>query len=93
MVITYSHIEPGMHKYKLNKIRVNVLEGMYNKAYIQPEKKCIDNPRLRLRFKEAIREAHEICSNTKNSYECHLAWHEVDELEDSMMRQGLKECE
>jgi len=93
MTITCSHIDPGMHKYKLNKIRVNVLEGMYNKAHIQPERKNIDNLRLRLRFKEAIKEAHEICSNTKNSYECHIAWHEVDELEDSMMRQDLKECE
>jgi hypothetical protein len=93
MSFTCSHIEPGMHRYKLNKIRENVLETMYNKSFTRPEKKGHDNPRLRLRFKEAIKEAHEICANTKNSYECHIAWYEVDELEDSLMRQDLKDYE
>jgi len=91
MTITCSHIDRVLHRHKLNKIRANVLENVYNKPFIQPEIKIRDNPRLRLRFKEAIKEAHEICATTKNSYECHLAWHEVDELEDSMMRQDLKD--
>lgn len=93
MVILCSHIEGGMHRYKLNKIQVNVLDGMYGKPFINPEHKSRDNLRLRLRFKEAIKEAHEICATTKNSYECHLAWYEVDELEDSLMRQDLKDYE
>ena len=43
--------------------------------------------RLRLRFKEAIQEAQEICQEEgKKSKECHLAWYEVDELEDAMSR-------
>lgn len=82
--------ESGLHTYKLNKIRNNVLEKIYKGADVD-KSATRDNPRLRLRFKEAIREAHEICSNSKNSYECHLAWYEVDELEDSMMRQNLKD--
>jgi len=83
--------ESGLHAYKLNKIRNNVLEKIYKGADVDIKSTTRDNPRLRLRFKEAIREAHEICSNSKNSYECHLAWYEVDELEDSMMRQNLKD--
>ena len=46
----------------------------------------MDNPRLRLRFKEAIEEAQEIYELDVHSEECHLAWYEVDELEDSLMR-------
>ena len=91
MTIACSHIGGVLHNHKLNKIRVNVLDTLYNKPFIQPEKEIRDNPRLRLRFKEAIKEAREICAATKNSYECHLAWYEVDELEDSMMRQDLKD--
>ena len=45
----------------------------------------------RLRYNEAIKEALEICENNKNSKECHLAWYEVDELEDAMMRYNLKD--
>jgi len=43
--------------------------------------------RLRLRFTEAIKEAQEICEDNIESQECHWAWYEVDELEDSLMRQ------
>jgi len=43
--------------------------------------------RLRLRFTEAIKEAQEICEDNTESQECHWAWYEVDELEDSLMRQ------
>ncbi|MDB4675376.1 hypothetical protein OAE98_01175 [Akkermansiaceae bacterium] len=46
----------------------------------------IANPRLRLRFKEAIEEAQEICEEDITSEACHWAWYEVDELEDSIMR-------
>lgn len=43
--------------------------------------------RLRLRFREAIKEAQDICQdNGKKSKECQFAWYEVDELEDSMNR-------
>ena len=69
----------------------NVLNGLYEKPFVEKPKKKFDNPRLRFRFREAIKEAHEICDSTKNSYECELAWHEVDELDDAMMRQGLKD--
>ena len=46
----------------------------------------IANPRLRLRFREAIEEAQEICEEDTTSEACHWAWYEVDELEDSIMR-------
>jgi hypothetical protein len=40
-----------------------------------------------MRFKEAIRDAQEICTDEgAKSKQCHLAWYEVDELEDSMNR-------
>jgi len=45
-----------------------------------------NNVRLRFRFREAIKEAQDICAMDKNSQECHMAWYEVDELEDSLMR-------
>jgi hypothetical protein len=45
-----------------------------------------ENLRLRLRFTEAIKEAQEMCKMDKDSSECHWAWYEVDELEDSMLR-------
>jgi len=53
-------------------------------------KVCTDDRvylRLRLRFTEAIKEAQEICEDNIESQECHWAWYEVDELEDSLMRQ------
>jgi len=91
MNILCVHPESGLHAYKLKKIRNNVLENMYKGAEVDTQPVTRDNPRLRLRFKEAIREAHEICSKSKNSYECHLAWYEVDELDDCMSRQNLKD--
>lgn len=75
------------YKYKLAKTRENVLNELYEKKAVEQRPKRVDNMRLRLRFKEAIQEAQKICEEEgKNSKECHLAWYEVDELEDSMLR-------
>ena len=77
----------SLHKMKLRKIQVRTLNGLYHRPrLIPPDDAPPDNPRLRLRFKEAIEEAQEICELDVNSLECHLAWYEVDELEDSLMR-------
>jgi hypothetical protein len=76
-----------LHKMKLRKIQVRTLNGLYHRPrLIRPDDAPLDNPRLRLRFKEAIEEAQEICELDVHSEECHLAWYEVDELEDSLMR-------
>ncbi len=76
-----------LHKMKLRKIQVRTLNGLYHRPrFIRPDDAPLDNPRLRLRFKEAIEEAQEICELDVHSEECHLAWYEVDELEDSLMR-------
>ena len=83
-IATFS--ENNLYKIKLAKTRVNVLNGLYHRPPIRREPIVPDNPRLRLRFKEAIEEAQEICELDVNSLECHLAWYEVDELEDSLMR-------
>ena len=90
-MVAYVYSCNDVYKYRLAKTRENVLKGLYEKPSIEKPKKTFDNPRLRFRFREAIREAHKICDSTKNSYECELAWYEVDELEDAMMRQGLKD--
>lgn len=76
------------YKYRLEKTRKNVLNEIYEKQpiKIKPNKPVPENLRLHLRFKEAIEEAEEICSVDKNSKECHFAWYEVDELEDSIAR-------
>ena len=83
-VATFS--ENNLYKLKLAKTRANVLESLYNKPCVMEPNKIRENPRLRLRFKEAIEEAQEICELDKDSSECHWAWYEVDELEDSMTR-------
>ena len=84
-VATFS--ENNLYKLKLKKTRVNVLNGLYHRPPIKREvSNEIANPRLRLRFKEAIEEAQEICEEDAESQECHWAWYEVDELEDSIMR-------
>jgi hypothetical protein len=83
-VATFS--ENSLYKLKLAKTRKNVLESLYNKPPITEPKKIRENLRLRLRFTEAIKEAQEICELDKDSKECHWAWYEVDELEDSMAR-------
>ena len=84
-VATFS--ENNLYKLKLKKTRVNVLNGLYHRPHIKREvSNEIANPRLRLRFKEAIEEAQEICEEDMESQECHWAWYEVDELEDSIMR-------
>jgi hypothetical protein len=84
-IATFS--ENNLYKIKLAKTRKNVLEGMYRRPSIKREVSDeVANPRLRLRFKEAIEEAQEICEEDTTSEECHWAWYEVDELEDSIMR-------
>jgi hypothetical protein len=83
-IATFS--ENNLYKIKLAKTRVNVLNGLYHRPPIRREPIVPDNPRLRFRFTEAIKEAQEICALDKDSSECHWAWYEVDELEDSLMR-------
>lgn len=78
-----------MYKYKLAKTRVNVLNNLYHKRLPVVPHKPHENMRLRLRFKEAIYEAEHICKEDIDSNECHMAWDEVDELEDSMLRYSL----
>jgi hypothetical protein len=87
--ITYSQNNP--YEYKKFKIRSAILESIYRKPFscsIADNK--IDNARLRFRFREAIDDAHAICSDNMNSRDCYMAWEEVDELEDSMMRIGME---
>lgn len=79
--------ENNLYKIKLSKTRKNVLEGMYRRPSIVEVRPIRENLRLRLRFTEAIKEAQEICEDNVESQECHWAWYEVDELEDSLMRQ------
>ena len=76
----------SLYNIKLTKTRVNVLESVYQKPSITEPDKIRDNLRLRLRFTEAIKEAQELCKIDSKSSECHWAWYEVDELEDSMLR-------
>ena len=83
-VATFS--ENSLYKLKLAKTRKNVLEGMYKRPSIVEVRPIRENLRLRLRFTEAIKEAQEICEDNVESQECHWAWYEVDELEDSLMR-------
>jgi hypothetical protein len=79
--------ENNLYKIKLAKTRVNTLNRLYHRPPIRREPSDeVANPRLRLRFREAIEEAQEICEEDLNSEECHMAWYEVDELEDSIMR-------
>ena len=49
------------YKYKLIKTSQNVLNDVYEKKAVEQQPKQAENLRLRLRFKEAIQEAHEIC--------------------------------
>ena len=84
-IATFS--ENSLYKIKLTKTRKNVLEGMYRRPSIVEVRPIRENLRLRLRFTEAIKEAQEICEDNIESQECHWAWYEVDELEDSLMRQ------
>ena len=84
-VATFS--ENSLYKIKLAKTRKNVLESMYQRPSIAEVRPIRENLRLRLRFTEAIKEAQEICEDNTESQECHWAWYEVDELEDSLMRQ------
>mgnify|MGYP002701056256 FL=1 len=84
-IATFS--ENNLYKIKLAKTRKNVLEGMYRRPSVVEVRPIRENLRLRLRFTEAIKEAQEICEDNVESQECHWAWYEVDELEDSLMRQ------
>ena len=84
-IATFS--ENNLYKLKLKKTQVNVLNRLYHRPSIKREvSNEIANPRLRLRFKEAVEEAQEICEEDTTSEACHWAWYEVDELEDSIMR-------
>lgn len=74
------------YKHRLAKTRENVLNHIYESPPISPIPKIRENRRLRLRYKEAVQEAHEICSKDRTSNACHLAWYEVDELEESILR-------
>jgi hypothetical protein len=84
-IATFS--ENNLYKIKLAKTRKNVLEGVYRRPSVVEVRPIRENLRLRLRFTEAIKEAQEICEDNIESQECHWAWYEVDELEDSLMRQ------
>ena len=81
-----SYSSSDLYKYKLAKTRKNVLNNLYEKKAVEQHPKPTENLRLRLRFKEAIEEAQEICEEDTASEACHWAWYEVDELEDSIMR-------
>ena len=83
-VATFS--ENNLYKIKLARIRQNVLEGMYQRPSVAEVRPIKENLRLRLRFTEALKEAQDICEDNMESQECHWAWYEVDELEDSLMR-------
>ena len=83
-IATFS--ENNLYKIKLAKTRKNVLEGMYRRPSIVDVRPIRETLRLRLRFTEAIQEAQDICEDNTESQECHWAWYEVDELEDSIMR-------
>ena len=84
-IATFS--ENNLYKIKLARTRKNVLEGVYRRPSVVEVRPIRENLRLRLRFTEAIKEAQEICEDNIESQECHWAWYEVDELEDSLMRQ------
>jgi neutral trehalase len=77
-----------IYKYRRIKIRTTILETIYKKPSISMSSERHGNDRLRFRFREAIREAEEICEENKRCRECYEAWYEVDELEDSLMRLG-----
>ena len=83
-VATFS--ENSLYKLKLAKTHKNVLESMYKRPSIVEIRPIRENLRLRLRFTEALKEAQDICEDNMESQECHWAWYEVDELEDSLMR-------
>ena len=83
-IATFS--ENNLYKIKLAKTCKNVLEGVYRRPGVVEVRPIRENLRLRLRFTEAIKEAQEICEDNVESQECHWAWYEVDELEDSLMR-------
>ncbi len=74
------------YKHRLAKTRENILNHVYENAPTPPIPKTQENTRLRLRYKEAVQEAYEICSKDGTSDACYLAWYEVDDLEDSMLR-------
>ena len=87
--VSFSH--DNIYEYKRFKIKTTILETIYKKSFVcTPVNEIKDNPRLRYRFKEAIDEAHEICSKDAHCSDCFAAWEEVDELEDSMMRRGIE---
>jgi len=87
-MIRASYNQGDIYKYRRIKIRTTILETIYKRSPINMKSEMHDNDRLRFRFREAIREAEEICADNKGCNECYNAWYEVDELEDSLMRLG-----
>ena len=87
-MIRASYQPNDIYKYRRIKIRTTILETIYNKPSVQMKSERHDNDRLRFRFREAIREAQDICEENKGCRACYEAWYEVDELEDSLMRLG-----
>ena len=88
-----AYSDNDFYKYRLAKTRQNVLKGIYKRCddvtlkAPDPKPKKRENIRLRLRFKEAVKDAQQICIEKGNkSDECHVAWYEVDELEDALHR-------
>jgi len=88
-----AYSENDFYKYRLAKTRQNVLKDIYKRCdevtlkAPGPTPKKKENARLRLRFREALKEAQDVCiEEGENSNECHLAWYEVDELEDALQR-------
>lgn len=84
-IISFS--ENNLYKIKLNKTRQNVLNSIYKRPIIMvrtPPKNR--NPRLHLRYIESIEHAQDICERDSYSDECFMAWYEVDDLEDALMR-------
>lgn len=86
MMLCLFHTPQEYYEHRLSKTRENVLNHIYKTTPETKTPKKHDNLRLRLRFKEAIQEAQEICYADKTSNACHVAWGEVDELEDSILR-------
>jgi len=84
-IVSFS--ENNLYKIKLDKTRQNVLNGIYKRPVVvvrtPPPTR---NPRLYLRYIESIEDAQRICEKDSHSDECFMAWYEVDDLEDALMR-------
>jgi|UniRef100_A0AB38ZME2 hypothetical protein len=82
-----SFSENSLYKIKLDKTRQNVLNGIYKRPVVMVKTPPPNrNPRLYLRYIESIEDAQKICEKDAHSDECYMAWYEVDDLEDALMR-------